>query len=155
MKRALALLLVSSTAYAGGTVRPNGISARGVSLGGAWVAWADDPTAIYFNPGALDAMDPQVMIGGELIIGPRTYTPVAADGTRGPEQSTTLAAPVPTAGIVGRFNYDDEPSRFTLGLGVWNTFGGRVSYPKTGMPALDAMRLVSEDLALEGDRSCL
>jgi long-subunit fatty acid transport protein len=40
-------------------------------------------------------------------------------------------------GIVGRFTEDDEPSKFTLGLGAWNTFGGRASYPKTGMPALD------------------
>jgi len=147
MKKVLALLLVSGTAYAGGTVRPNGISARGVSLGGAWVAWADDPTAVYFNPGALDAMESQVMLGGELVIGPRTYTPVAADGTRGPDQSTTLSAPLPTLGLVGRFSYDDEPSRFTLGLGVWNSFGGRVHYPKTGMPALDA----TSDFCIEVD----
>ncbi|HEY5920529.1 MAG TPA: outer membrane protein transport protein [Kofleriaceae bacterium] len=145
MKRALALLLVSGTAYAGGTVRPNGISARGVSLGGAWVAWADDATAIYFNPAALDAMEPQVMLGAEFVLGPRKYTPVAADGTRGEPQTTTIASPVPTLGVVGRFSYNDQPSRFTLGLGVWNTFGGRVSYPKTGMPALDA----TQDLCIE------
>jgi long-chain fatty acid transport protein len=148
MKRALALLLGSTTAYAGGTVRPNpGITARGTSLGGAWVAWADDPSAVYFNPGALDAIDPQVMIGAEFLIGPRTFTPIAADGTRGEPQKTTLASPLPTAGVIGRFSYDDEPSRFTLGLGVWNTFGGRVSYPKTGMPALDA----TQDLCFEVD----
>ena len=145
MKRVLALLLISSTAYAGGTVRPNGISARGVSLGGAWVAWADDATAIYFNPGALDAMEPQVTLGAEYVLGPRKYTPIAADGTRGEPQETTIASPVPTLGLVGRFNYNDQPSRFTLGLGVWNTFGGRVAYPKTGMPALDA----TQDLCIE------
>ena len=145
MRRVLALLLVSGTAYAGGTVRPNGISARGVGLGGAWVAWADDPTAVYFNPGALDAIDPQVMLGAEVVIGPRKYTPVAADGTRGEPQTATVAAPLPTLGVVGRFTYDDEPSRFTLGLGVWNTFGGRVSYPNKGLPALD----VTQDLCFE------
>ena len=145
MKRALVLLLISGTAYAGGTVRPNGISARGVGMGGAWVAWADDPTAIYFNPGALDAMDSQVMVGVEGVIGPRRYTPLNADGTSGEPQTTTLAAPLPVLGVVGRFSYDDEPSRFTLGLGVWNTFGGRVSYPKTGMPALD----LTQDLCFE------
>jgi long-chain fatty acid transport protein len=145
MKRALALLLISGTAYAGGTVRPNGISARGVSMGGAWAAWADDPTAIYFNPGALDAMDPQLMLGAEFVLGPRKYTPLEPDGTTGDPQKTTLASPVPTLGVVGRFNDGDEPSRFTLGLGVWNTFGGRVSYPKTGMPAKD----VTQDLCVE------
>lgn len=134
MKR-LALLLVaaSTTADAGGTQRPNALSARGVGLGGAWTALADDPTAIYFNPGALDAVAPQIMIGGELVVAPRSYTPVS-----GESQDTTIVAPVPTAGIVGRFSDDDVPSRFTLGLGVWNTFGGRSSYERTGNPALDA-----------------
>lgn len=146
MKRALVLLLVSGTAYAGGTVRPNGsISARGIGMGGAWAAWADDPTAIYFNPGALDAIEPQVLLGGELVLGPRRYTPVAADGTRGDPQKTVILAPVPVFGIVGRFNDDDEPSRFTLGLGAWNTFGGRAYYEKTGMPALDS----TQDICFE------
>jgi long-chain fatty acid transport protein len=137
MRRALFLLLISSTAYAGGTVRPNGISARGVGMGGAWAAWTDDATALYFNPGALDTVDPHVMLGVEYIIGPREYVPVAADGTRGTPQTTTIASPVPAVGLIGRFSTDDEPSRFTIGLGVWNTFGGRVAYEKTGMPALD------------------
>jgi long-chain fatty acid transport protein len=146
MKRVLLLLLVSSTAYAGGTVRPNGgISARGVSMGGAWAAWADDPTAIYFNPGALDAIDPQMMFGVEVVVGPRRFTPLNADGTSGTPQSTVILAPLPTLGVAGRFSYDDQPSRFTLGLGLWNTFGGRSSYPKTGLPALD----VTQDLCFE------
>jgi long-chain fatty acid transport protein len=145
VKRVVLLLLASTTAYAGGTVRPNGITARGVSLGGAWVAWADDPTAIYYNPGALDAIESQVLLGAELVIGPREYIPVAADGTRGPPQKATVTSPVPVIGIAGRFSYDGEPSRFTLGLGAWNTFGGRISYPKTGMPALD----VTQDLCFE------
>ena len=55
--------------------RPNGISARGVGMGGACHAFADDATAVYFNPGALDDLDSQVMVGGELVYGPRTYTP--------------------------------------------------------------------------------
>lgn len=145
MKRALALLLMSGTAFAGGTVRPNGISARGVSMGGTWAAWADDPTAIYFNPGALDAIEPQVMLGAEFVLGPRKFTPLEDDGTTGEPQRTTIASPVPSLGVVGRFSNDGQPSRFTLGLGVWNTFGGRVSYPKTGMPAKD----VTQDLCIE------
>lgn len=147
MKRmlVLALVLATSTAYAGGTVRPNSISARGVGMGGAWAAWADDATAIYFNPGALDTVNSHVMLGGEFVIGPRSYTPLAADGTYGEPQKMTIASPVPSLGVVGRFADDGQPSRFTLGLGLWNTFGGRVSYPKTGMPALD----VTQDLCIE------
>lgn len=145
MKRALALVLVSSTATAGGLQRPNGISARGVGMGGAWCAWTDDATAIYFNPGALDATTPQVHVGGELVVGPRSYTPLEDDGTKGAAQKTTIVAPVPALGVVGRFDYDGRPSRFTLGLGVWNTFGGRASYDVTGMPALDS----TQDLVIE------
>jgi hypothetical protein len=143
-----ALLLVASTAHAGGLQRPNAISARGVGMGGAWCAWADDATAIYFNPGALDTVAPHVLVGGELVIGPRSYTPVAADGTRGSAQEATVIAPVPAVGVVGRFSYGDQPSRFTLGLGVWNTFGGKVSYEPTGMPALDATDMVLDETYL-------
>ena len=138
MKSLALVVLGAATAHAGGLGRPNGISARGVGMGGAFTAWADDATAIYFNPAALDAIDPHVMVGGELVLGPRSYTPVADDGTRGPAQEATVVAPVPSAGVVGRFWYDGQPSRFTLGAGLWNTFGGKVSFPVTGQPALDA-----------------
>ena len=145
MKRALVILFITTTAYAGGTVRPNGISARGVGFGGAWAAWADDATAIYFNPGALDAVASHVMLGAEYIYGPRQFVPVSADGTRGAPQETTVQSPVPSLGVVGRFSYDDQPSRFTIGAGVWQTFGGQVAYEKTGNPALDT----TQDLAIE------
>jgi long-chain fatty acid transport protein len=147
VKRAFAFLLVGTAAHAGGLQRPNGISARGVGMGGAWCAWVDDATAIAFNPGALDAVDAQVHVGGELVVGPRSYTPVATDGTRGPAQEATVVAPVPAIGVVGRLSTDDVPSRLTFGLGVWNTFGGRISYEPTGMPALDA----TQDVLLELD----
>jgi long-chain fatty acid transport protein len=148
MKRAIALLFVSSTAYAGGTSRPNLISARGVGIGGAFTGIADDPTAVWFNPAALDDLESQVMVGGELVYGPRSYTPMKADGTTGPAQDTTVVAPVPAIGTVLHFtDSDDLPSRFSLGFGIWNTFGGQLSYEKTGMPALDA----TSDIVIEAD----
>ena len=137
-RAALAILCAGGVAHAGGLGRPNGISARGVGMGGAWTAFVDDATAVWFNPAALSEIEPQVDVGGELVIGPRTFTPVADDGTRGPAQKATVVAPVPSAGVVGRFWYDGRPSRFTLGAGVWNTYGGKVAFPKTGNPALDS-----------------
>lgn len=136
---------LTTAAHAGGLGRPNGISARGTGMGGAWTAWVDDATAVWFNPAALSEAAPQVDVGGELVIGPRSYTPIADDGTRGAKQEATVIAPLPSAGIVGRFSYDDRPSRFTLGGGVWNTYGGKVSFPKTGMPAFDS----SQDAVIE------
>jgi long-chain fatty acid transport protein len=140
-----ALAATSSTAHAGGLERPNGISARGVGMGGAFTAWADDATAAHFNPALLDETDSEVLVGGELVVGPRSYTPVADDGTHGPAQDATVIAPLPALGAAGRFHYDDRPSAFTLGAGIWNTFGGKVAFDRTGMPAIDAV----EDAELE------
>lgn len=134
----LAVVLAAGTADAGGLGRPNNISARGVGMGGAWVAFADDATAVYFNPAALSDAEPQIQVGAELVIGPRSYTPLMADGTSGPAQKATAFAPLPSIGGVGRFWYNDQPSRFTLAGGLWNTYGGQISYPKTGMKALDS-----------------
>lgn len=141
------ILLAAVSAHAGGLGRPNTISARGVGMGGAWVAFVDDATAVYFNPAALTEADPQAHVGAEVVVGPRTFTPVADDGTRGPAQKATVVAPVPSAGGVGRFTYNDRPSRFTLGGGIWNTYGGQVSFPKTGMAALDS----TQDAVLEAN----
>ena len=141
------LLLAAANAHGGGLERPSGISARGVGMGGAFAAWADDATAVYFDPAALDDTESHVLVGGELVLNPRSYTPLADDGTHGDAQKATVVAPLPAAGAVGRFTYDDRPSRFTLGAGVWNTFGGQVSFPRTGMPALDS----TQDAALEVD----
>jgi long-chain fatty acid transport protein len=135
----IAIVLLAGTAHAGGLQRPNGISARGTGMGGAWNTFADDPTAIWFNPGALDDVDSQVMLGGELVYGPREYTPMTSMGP-GAKQEATILSPVPSLGIVGRTVEDDRPNRFTLGFGIWNTFGGDVAFPKTGMPALDTTR---------------
>src|SRR3954468_21516568 len=92
----LAALLAAGTAHAGGLGRPNNISARGVGMGGAWTAFADDATAVWFNPAALSDIDPQVNVGAEVVVGPRSYTPVADDGTRGPAQKATVVAPLPS-----------------------------------------------------------
>ena len=132
----------SSSSGAGGLARPNGIDARAVGFGGAFAALADDASAVYFDPAALSFVEQEVSVGGELVFGPRSYTP-----TNGAAQDATIVAPVPTGGVVVRFLDHDRPSRLTLAVGAFNTFGGKVTFPKTGMPALDN----TEDAAFELD----
>ncbi|MBK9034406.1 MAG: outer membrane protein transport protein [Myxococcales bacterium] len=136
-----ALIAATGVAAAGGLERPNGISARAVAQGGAFCAVADDATAWHWNPGAAAFGAPAVMIGGELVIAPRTYVPIDAAGVRGPAQSPdTPIVPVPSIGVVVRAS-----DRVTVGAGVWNSFGGQLNYTPTGMSAIDA----TQDLVLE------
>lgn len=135
------LLVVTGTARAGGVERPSGIGARAVGQGGAFAAVADDATAWHWNPGAAALAAPNLLLGGELVIAPRTYTPIDADGNRGAAQSPdTPVVPLPAIGVATRVG-----RRVTAGAGVWNTYGGDLTYAKTGMPAIDA----TQDFVLE------
>jgi long-chain fatty acid transport protein len=149
VKRALLVLLVlGGAAHAGGLERPNQISARGVGLGGAFTGIADDGSAWYFNPAGAAFADDTLMIGGEFVYAPRSFTPVDASGTRGATQSATAASPVPSLGLVIHPSSDGVPSRLALGAGVWNSFGGAISFPKmadANVPAINA----STDLVIE------
>ena len=140
------LLCVPAVAAAGGLgSRPNPISARGEGMGGAFTAFADDATALFFNPAGLDQAAPQVDVGGELVYASRTYTPNnTADNS---PQKGTLLQPVPTLGVLGRFDSEDgRPSKVTFGAGLWNTYGGKLAFPRTGQPAIDS----AQDFVIEG-----
>lgn len=137
----LATLAAAAPAAAGGIERPTGIGARAVGQGGAFVAVADDATAWHWNPAAAAFAPPHLLLGGELVIAPRSYTPIDADGNRGPTQSPdTPVVPVPAIGVTARLSRD-----LTAGAGLWNTFGGQLTYAPTGMPAIDA----TQDLVVE------
>lgn len=118
-------------AEAGGFARPNPISARSMGTGGAFVAIADDPTALHFNPAGMARMlRSHVMLGGELIYAPRTYVPVDADGNRGePQSSEGGPVPLPSLGFATRFRDDGVPTRLAFGVGFWAPYGGQLAYP--------------------------
>lgn len=130
MKRLMAalaaLVLVPHAAEAGGIARPNILSARGLSLGGAFVAVADDATAWHFNPAGTVFAGANVHLGAELVIAPRTFKPL--DSSQ-PEQSPeTPIVPLPALGVVAKVG-----DRVTLGAGAWNTYGGQLTYPDQGL----------------------
>ncbi|RMH38236.1 MAG: hypothetical protein D6689_19810, partial [Deltaproteobacteria bacterium] len=106
-------------------------------MGGAFVAVADDPTALHFNPAGIALIPGSVVLAGaEYVYAPRTYTPMSAQCDADPEfaacqpQSATVQQPVPVVGWVSRLDDDGVPSRLAFGVGAWATFGGRVEYDR-------------------------
>jgi long-chain fatty acid transport protein len=141
----LACAIPLADAGAGGLSRVNTISPRAVGMGGAFGAVADDPSALHFNPAGLATVFGRVLaVGLEYIYSQRTYTPVNEEGVEGaPQEPNQASAVVPSIGFVLRPELDGSPSRLSFGVGLWNTYGGQVSYDKTGradVPALNRTR---------------
>ncbi|HQT91428.1 MAG TPA: outer membrane protein transport protein, partial [Candidatus Kryptobacter bacterium] len=68
------IMLSVSVAFASG-YQLNEHGAKAVSMGGAFVARADDPSAIFFNPAGLSFVKGfNVMVGGTLILPSTTFT---------------------------------------------------------------------------------
>ncbi len=149
---AAAAFLLPAAAHAGGLGRPTVISARAFGWGGAFTAVADDASALHYNPAGLALQrKSSILLGGELIIAPRTYTPEFADPAicendpRRCEPQSPADRPnvVPTLGYTNRLSSRGVPSRLALGVGVWNTFGGELHYDKMedrNQPVLDMVR---------------
>ena len=134
-------------AAAGGLSRVNTISPRAVGLGGAFGAVADDPSALHFNPAGLAGIYGRlVSIGIEYLNSNRTYTPTGEDGERLPAQSpNSVSTVVPSIGATFRTKEDGSWSRFAFALGLWNSYGGQVSYDRLDdaqAPALNETREV-------------
>src|SRR5438105_2735307 len=51
-----------------------------VGRGSAWVARADDPLAVYFNPAAIAFQPTGVHVGAQLMMASRCFTRLGADG---------------------------------------------------------------------------
>jgi long-chain fatty acid transport protein len=143
---ALAVAALGGDAGAGGLSRVNNISPRAVALGGAFAGVADDPSALHFNPAGLTGIfDPLLAIGLEYINAERTYTPVDEEGNRKePQSPTSRHVVLPSVGMVFRPFADGLPSRFAFGVGLWNTYGGQLTYAAREDPLEPALNETRE-----------
>jgi long-chain fatty acid transport protein len=129
------LLAAPSLAHAGGLSRPFNGSAASSGMAGAFGAIADDPSCLSANPAGCAYVDPGILVSLDVVYAPRSYVPIDAAGTEGPAEDAAAVAPAPTIGAVLR---PGAESRLRFGIGAWNSYGGTLSWEKTGAPAVNA-----------------
>lgn len=134
---ALALVAISfvpSRAHAGGFYLLDR-GTRPLGRGGAFVAGADDPGALWYNPAGIGFAGEQLLIDATLGFLDVTYTRVDSGGNPQPTiHGTNAPLPIPT--IAGTFDFGLE--HFHFGVGVFAPNAALMSYPESltvdGMP---------------------
>jgi len=110
-------------------------SASATGQGTAFAAQADDPSALYFNPGGMTQLRGiQVSGGGLLLGGSISYTSFSGETASG-ELGGPIAIPPPT-NLYITANLKDvgftSLDHITVGLGVNSPFGNLTEYPEGG-----------------------
>jgi long-chain fatty acid transport protein len=117
--------LVVGVMFAGG-YQLNEQGARAVGMGGAFVATASDPSAIYFNPAGLAFQSGMNVLGGINFIVPSTsYSPVSGSFMQSGSISTNSQVFTPF-NIYGSYQVNDQ---IVVGLGIYNPFGLGTQWP--------------------------
>lgn len=89
---------------------------RPLGRGGAFVAGADDPHALWYNPAGLAWSGDQLLIDASLSLFEVSFTRIDGGGNALPTVTGHHAyAPIPT--VAGSFSIDELPN-FTFGLGL-------------------------------------
>ena len=148
----LSFLLLANSALAGNyanEVLSIGVGARALGMGGAFVALADDSTAVYWNPAALPRV-PHVEIAA--IQQGREYSGLSLNEVGSRYMFLSGAMTVPTLGTFGgafmRFGVDDiiqtsgafNPDGSPVQVGTFSSddFGVMLSYGRQFHPAFNA-----------------
>jgi len=109
-------VLIIGVAFAGG-YQINEQSARATGMGGAFVARASDPSAIYFNPAGLAFQSGlNIMGGGTFIFPSTTFTPSKLSSYDVSEKTQVYFPP----NLYGTYALDDQ---WVIGLGVFTPYG--------------------------------
>src|SRR5580658_9667103 len=131
LRRLLPVVLVSG--FGAGRLFANGFGilnqdAFATARGQAFVATADNPSAIYYNPAGMAQLDGDNLRGGVCGIDLNTaYSP--SDGAV--NAGTTYHSAYHYAAIPqGFYTHTFENSPLTLGLGVYAPYGGNIDWPQ-------------------------
>ncbi len=146
--RALLIVVVcciASRAHAGGLYLLDR-GARPLSRGGAFIAGADDPNALWYNPAGLADSGNQVLADATLTVLLASYQRSYADGTRSPTvQASRGGLPIPTLAFSHDFGFKD----ITFGGGIFAPNAALLDWPRSvreggvNMPAPTRYSLIS------------
>jgi long-chain fatty acid transport protein len=108
----------------GGGYQLNEQGARAVGMGGAFVARASDPSAIYFNPAGLAFQKGINVLGGINLIMPSIKFTGAL--TQQPVETSTKSKVFTPINLYGSYQISDD---IVVGLGIFNPFGLGTEWP--------------------------
>jgi long-chain fatty acid transport protein len=130
----LAAVAAPSTARAGGFYLLDR-GTRPMGRGGAWVAGADDPGALWYNPAGLGLSGEQLLIDATMTFLSVDYTRIDGAGNLMPTVHGS-GAPVPIPTIAGTFDFGLRD--FTFGVALMAPNAALMQYPEElvvdGMP---------------------
>jgi long-chain fatty acid transport protein len=119
----LSMLIISMTFAAGYQLNEHG--ARAVGMGGAFVARASDPSAIYFNPAGLAFQQGINLYGGTTLIMPTNKftgpTPLTTETSTNSQTFTPIS-------LYGTYAINED---IVVGLGIYNPYGLGTDWPDT------------------------
>lgn len=132
LKSTALLLITGASLWANGTRLPNQ-DARATARGNAFVATADNPSAIYYNPAGITQSS-----GSQILAGVYTFKPetdyVSPSGATAQINSETFTLPQLY------FTHRGEDSRWAWGLGLYSPWGQSSDWGTTGPLATLATR---------------
>jgi long-chain fatty acid transport protein len=133
LTRAAGLLVALATLMSAGSAHAGGLylfdrGARPLSRGGAFVAGADDPNALYYNPAGMAESGDQVMGDATLTIPFASVTRTNPDGSpMAKVDASPLLLPIPQLGFTHRFGL----KHFTFGAGIFAPNVMIIGYPRS------------------------
>jgi long-chain fatty acid transport protein len=132
----LSLVLVPGLAFGNGFAI-NEQDAKAVAMGGAFVAQADDPSAVYYNPAGILQLDGTQVSAGMSVIKP--HASFKTDGNRatpllgpyaGPSAGATTSIKDVTFWIPNAYMTQKMNDRWGFGFGAFANFGLSTEWPE-------------------------